>query len=325
ELGKGRSQKKAEASSTTKVYLDFLKRIHKACAKRGRRMQFWGDIILHQPELIKELPKDCIALNWGYGAEHPYNKECRAFATAGIEFYVCPGTSTWNSITGRTDNCLTNLENAAKNGLKYGATGYLNTDWGDGGHHHTLPMSYVGYTAGAGYSWNLKSNRKVDLADVISRHWFGDHSGMLGTFCLEVGRVANYMPKHTQPNGAVYNHLLFHELSVEGVEAQKFTVPQLRRALKRLDELEASLARSTPTCTDRPLILGELTHTVATARHALHRALFIKKAGSSKAELRAELHHLIRSHEDQWLARNRRGGLHESSTRLRGAGEGLGE
>jgi len=29
-------------------------------------MQFWGDIILHYPELIKELPSDVIALNWGY-------------------------------------------------------------------------------------------------------------------------------------------------------------------------------------------------------------------------------------------------------------------
>jgi hypothetical protein len=29
------------------------------------------------------------------------------------------------------------------------------------------------------------------------------------------------------------------------------------------------------------------------------------------------------SHEDQWLARNRRGGLHESSTRLRNTGQQL--
>ena len=67
-------------------------------------MQFWGDIILHKPELIPELPKDVIALNWGYDADHPFEKETRAFADAGVPFYVCPGTSSWLSISGRTDN-----------------------------------------------------------------------------------------------------------------------------------------------------------------------------------------------------------------------------
>ena len=52
----------AEKTSVTTVYLDFIKKIHKLCRKKGVRMQFWGDIILHQPELIKELPRDILAL-----------------------------------------------------------------------------------------------------------------------------------------------------------------------------------------------------------------------------------------------------------------------
>ena len=38
---------------------------------------------------------------------------------------------------------------AAEAGLKYGAIGYLNTDWGDHGHLQYLPMSFAGLAKGA--------------------------------------------------------------------------------------------------------------------------------------------------------------------------------
>src|ERR1700722_1905608 len=97
-------------------------------------MMFWGDIIIHQPDLIGELPNDVIALEWGYEADHPFDKEGKCFADAGVPYYVCPGTSGWCSIAGRTDNAMCNLKSAAENGLRHGAVGYLNTDWGDHGH-----------------------------------------------------------------------------------------------------------------------------------------------------------------------------------------------
>jgi hypothetical protein len=29
-------------------------------------MQFWGDIVLHREDLIHKIPKDAVALIWGY-------------------------------------------------------------------------------------------------------------------------------------------------------------------------------------------------------------------------------------------------------------------
>ena len=101
-LGKGR------------VYLDFLLKIYQAVKSRGRTMQFWSDIVLHYPELIGELPRDVIALDWGYDADHPFEKETITLADARVPFYVCPGTSSWLSITGRTDNAIANLKSAAR-------------------------------------------------------------------------------------------------------------------------------------------------------------------------------------------------------------------
>jgi hypothetical protein len=321
ELGKGRSKARAEKTSVTAVYLDFIKKIHKLCRKKGRRMQFWGDIILHQPELIKELPRDILALCWGYEAEHPYSKECRAFAKAGIEFHVCPGTSAWNSITGRTDNCLANLENAARNGAKYGATGFLNTDWGDGGHHQVLPVSYVGYAAGAAYSWHLKTNIKADLAGALSRHFFDDPTGTLGRFCLDLGRTPNRIPSMKRRNRSAIRELLFGRLKKDGLDKCGVTRAQYDRAEAWLDKLTAELACARPGCDDRELVMQELRHTLEASRHAIHRGRFVQFDQGSRETLRGELQNLVMVHEEQWLKRNRCGGLRESSTRLRKTAE----
>jgi len=81
---------------------------------------------------------------------------------AGIPFYVCPGTSSWNSIGGRTENMLANIINAAVNGYKQGAIGLLCTDWGDNGHYQpTYITSYLGFLAAAEFSWNSHSEKNI--------------------------------------------------------------------------------------------------------------------------------------------------------------------
>ena len=132
--GKGRSQSAIREKGAPRVYLDFLLRIHRLCAARGHRMMFWGDIILHNPELIPELPEDAVCLNWGYEADHPFAKQTAAFKASKRAFIVCPGTSAWGSLSGRVNNMLANIDNAVTNGLANGALGILVADWGDGGH-----------------------------------------------------------------------------------------------------------------------------------------------------------------------------------------------
>ena len=138
ELGEGWSKAKCQKEGATNVYIDFLAKIKQQVDKRDHKMMFWSDIVLKEPECLKRLSKDLIALNWGYEGNHPFARECKLMAAQKIPFYVCPGTSSWNSLTGRTTNMQTNLANAARQGKKYGAYGYLVTDWGDYGHHQYL-------------------------------------------------------------------------------------------------------------------------------------------------------------------------------------------
>jgi len=206
DLGRGQSKTICERKGKGRVYLGFLKRIHREVSKRGRRMMFWGDIILHHPELIKTLPRNVIALNWGYEANHPFEKEAATFAKSKVPFYVCPGSSTWMSLIGRHDNAFANLTLAAKAGLKHGAIGYLNTDWGDGGHPQPLAVSYAPFLIGAAVSWCGKSYRQKLLVPVLSRDIFNDPTQRLARAAIALGfahRKFGYREPNITPFGAV--------------------------------------------------------------------------------------------------------------------------
>jgi hexosaminidase len=187
DLGRGQSKKLCAAKGKGRVYLDFLKKIHREVFTRNKKMMFWGDIILKYPKLIRELPKNVIALNWGYEANHPFEKEAAQFAKAKIPFYICPGTSTWQTLIGKHDNALANLRAAAKAGKKFGAIGFLNTDWGDGGHPQPLAVSWPMLAAGASLAWNAKTLDAQNLPAVLSRDVFEDLSGKIAETGFQLG------------------------------------------------------------------------------------------------------------------------------------------
>ena len=312
ELGQGWSKKLAGKTSKTRVYLDFLLKIHKLTGKYDRKMMFWGDIILHEPELIKELPENIIALNWGYEDTHPFNEQCRQFASSGIPFYVCPGTSSWNTLTGRTANCIDNLANAAENGLKYGAEGFLNTDWGDGGHHQYLPISYLGILCGACFSWSYKANKDADFVKGLNALCFKDSTGILGSTVYELGKVLEHI-KARPHNSTVFNHLLFN---AQSELLKDIKVQALEECIADFDLLAAQIPLAAPGIPDGDLVKSELRNSIRMARHAAAKGVAFLRKKDEYLQLRSELETIKRIHEQLWLARNRPGGLKESSDRL---------
>jgi len=198
DLGKGRSKAQCDRQGQGRVYLEFLKKIHGEVSARGRTMMFWGDIILKYPKLIRELAQlptpahapgasGIVALNWGYEADHPFEKEAAQFARANIPFYVCPGTSTWQTLVGRHDNALANLRAAAAAGRKFGAAGFLNTDWGDGGHPQPLAASWPMLAAGAALAWNSTELKETVLVNVLNRDVYEDPTGKIAGAALALG------------------------------------------------------------------------------------------------------------------------------------------
>ncbi|MDX2112085.1 MAG: beta-N-acetylhexosaminidase [Verrucomicrobiota bacterium] len=317
ELGLGATRARCEAEGKHHVYLDFLKQIFGLAIKHGRKPQFWADILLEDPELISELPKNVTGMIWGYEASEPFGKHCARFVQTGASFYVCPGTSSWNTIGGRLDNALANLQCAANEGAKHGAAGYLITDWGDGGHHQQLPISQPGFVAGAALAWNPQNFTETLLQNALSHWLYKDKSGNIAKTLFALGRLPNLFA-HKPVNRACLNNMLFS--TTEGIDGalKHFELSELKTAIETLDAASATLANATPTCTDHALLREELSVTIGLLRHAASRAWHHKQGELARSTaLRKELIPLIGRYEACWVARNRTGGLHESSDRLR--------
>ncbi len=326
DLGSGRSKAACEARGEGRVYLDFLKQVHDLLKERGKVMEFWGDIIVKRPDLVPELPRDAIALEWGYEADHPFAEHLALFRNAGLEFHVCPGTSSWCSIAGRTDNALGNIALAAREGKAAGARGFLITDWGDHGHLQPLPVSYLGLLVGAGLSWNVADAADpfaLDVPGLLDRHAFFDAAGALGRVAFELGntyRVAGSL----RPNAsALFWALIKPErlFSPPGV-----TKASLGQALGHLEQAGAGLARARPMTRDGTLVTAELGGARDVLRFACHLGLARCAApdpealssvpAPARANLAAELAELCDRHRTLWLERNRPGGLDDSTARL---------
>ena len=320
DLGQGRSKDECEKRGAGRVYLDFLLKIYDEVKARGCSMQFWGDIIIQHPDLIPHLPKDATALEWGYQAEHPFDAHGAQFAKAGIPFYVCPGTSSWCSLAGRTDNALENLFNAAENGLKHGAAGYLNTDWGDWGHWQVLPVSYLGLAMGAAYSWALDANREVDVAGAVSWHAFRDPTGSMGRVAFDLGNI--YKSLDVQPHNSSALFWILQWPLEKAKSYQGLTPAALERTLAAIDHALSGLDKARMERPDAKLIVQEYQNTARLLRHACRRGLLVLEkapapAAALRRELGEELPHIIREYRRLWLARNRPGGLKDSVARMR--------
>lgn len=178
DLGKGRTRELAAQIGVGKMYVDWVRYCNSLAKSHGRRIQMWGDIILNHADLISQLPEDATLLEWGYEWGHNFDEHGQTFADrlrlgalgshgaqskmkdekskiASRSFYVCPGTSSWIALAGRSRNAFGNIFSAATAGLKHGATGLLNTDWGDNGHQQFLAISLLPFAYGAAASWNL--------------------------------------------------------------------------------------------------------------------------------------------------------------------------
>lgn len=178
--------------SDPQEYLAFLLKVCDCVRRRGKRPMFWGDIVLRHPELVPRLPKDVTVLAWGYEGNHPFAAECAAFARAGLDFYVCPGTSSWRSLGGRVENMRENLEAAERAGRVNGAKGYLVTDWGDEGHWQPLAASLPGIILGGAFAVSGAKAAKMDLErelDAVMDAPLGGILLRLGTLYLRGGAI----------------------------------------------------------------------------------------------------------------------------------------
>jgi hypothetical protein len=295
-------------------------------------MQFWSDIIVRdEPELVAELPHDVVALEWGYEADYPFDKHGALIAASGRSFYVCPGTSSWNTLAGRTDNAVKNIRNAAINGHKHGAIGLLTTDWGDNGHPQPLPVSYLGFLVSAAFAWNVQSAH--DLADdaipaLLDVHAFRDTAGVMGKLAYDLGNAYLQPEVHVGNSSILFWLLTFPQSIPERRQGKgELTQAALEQTGTYIDQVMATLEQAQMERADANLIhdefswLGDILRLsvkigMARAQNGLDEPVSSLSPASRRA-LAEEMRPLLDRFADLWVQRSRPGGLEDGLARFK--------
>ena len=187
DLGKGKSSELGEELGVGKLYTTFLNKVISSVKKHNKKVFFWGDVILNHPELMSDIPKDVICLNWNYWYKVK-DDDTKKISESGLEQYVCPGVGGWSHLMNLIENGFENISRMVSYGVEYGATGVLNTDWGDYGHINLLSNSIPGMAYGASLSWNPNVEKDFEKAyEAISLLEYGDESLKLISLLKELG------------------------------------------------------------------------------------------------------------------------------------------
>jgi hypothetical protein len=297
DLGSGRSAARAAEVGPGGLFLEHVSRVRDLARSLGKRTMIWSDFLHAHTDRIPALPRDLVLLEWGYEAKHDYDRVA-GLAQHGLEFWVCPGTSSWNSLFPRLENSVRNVAAWAEAGRAHGAQGLLVTDWGDFGHYNLQGCSWFGYALAAQHAWSGRVDpRRFDRA--FARVLFGDRSGAAARAYRELG--APHEVGFSVPNASPIQFLYFDDLDRAWFLQSARRAP-VRRTLARLARARARLSAAQGCFAGDTLTHQELLHAADASVLALRKTL----AGLDYLDWRADPRRL-RTPERRRLARTLRG------------------
>ena len=305
-------------------YLSYVSALRARPELDGRQALMWGDIVASHPDDLASIPDGVTVCEWGYEDGHPFAERAALLAAAGRPFWLCPGTSSWNTLVGRWSNMVGNIRGCVEVAVDAGAEGVLVTDWGDNGHLQYLPVSEPGFAWGAALSWCLEANASIDLEAVLSAHAFDDPTGGVAAALRLLGDAHRRVAPQVPNNSILAMHLyrprfrmgegVTEGLRDEDLAAVLASIAEARELLGSADVRRDDGARVVAELDTSARLLALLVQD-ARARLAAGGTLEAVDADTRTA-LAVELDGLVDEHRRHWLARNRPGGLDDSARRL---------
>ena len=346
ELGMGKNKQAAEKEGRLNLYFEYVEKLHAYCASRGKRMLMWGDEILHHPDCVSRFPKDAILLDWIYEGDAHFEDHARLMQKTGLNYCLCPGTSSWGSLTGRSDNMAKNIRDAASCAIRYGGLGIITTDWGDLGHWQYLSASYPGFAYTAACSWSGPESDSDLTAWFCNRFIYESPAENAFQTAWDLG---NYYPLEHAPlyNTTLAFAVMSSKYTYESIEefdakmerlltlsaniAKTNAIPPREPAIcidfaamkEYLDQVEKEVSEAALACADGELIRREMENGLRMVRHGIHlyytMTVLRDDPGAFSREMAVlfdDLDDILKVHYTLWSARNRSGGFQRSTAHM---------
>ncbi|MCL2660434.1 MAG: beta-N-acetylhexosaminidase [Acidobacteriaceae bacterium] len=234
ELGKGQTKPMVDAQGLGTVYLGVLERIVADLKPLNRRLLFWGDIAMKEPDLLKQVPDSfrqaTIAVAWEYNPQPKgFERFIQPFTDAGFETWVAPGINNWSRVYPNWNNAFANIQQFTKTGQQMGATGQLNTVWNDDG-ETLFNNNWYGVLFGAEAAWHKGEASIPGFQSSFGATFHGDATGKIDQAQKEL-MAAHQLLKDSDFKGEASNALFWQDpWSADG---QRYAA-QIRPVLQQL-------------------------------------------------------------------------------------------
>lgn len=314
DLGRGRSKKLADEIGSHQMYVDWLAKVCRHVQELGKRPMFWGDVILADPETIKELPAEIICMNWDYDTA-PRENHAKSLAATGVAQYLCPGAQGWKQTINQFETAYLNIRKMATLAHKYNGAGLLVTEWGDFGHLQDPESSLPGIIYSAAMGWNTQFPTEEALNEAISVLEYGDPSGkimsVLRTLSQQV--VMNW--------GHVVEFVEIQQGHIEGRTMERFRADfqsWINDRLEKAEEMQQTIdvcldqiAALTPTMTGRKRMYSYVL--MAEGQKLLNRfAMNLYGENTKDPQLAADLEAWWNSYKNLWRKSSRESELYRN-------------
>lgn len=270
DLGRGQSALRAPKKSPGELFAGHVEALSGLARRHGKQLMIWADFAYKHADQIPRLAPDTLLIDWWYEADFDADR-IATLRRHGFEFWVSPGTSAWNCLFPRVANSEANIARWADAGKRHGATGLLNTDWGDFGHYNTLGASLYAYAQGAQNAWSGAAEA-ANFDRALGRDLFGDDSPAYARIYRRLGAIHD-------AGFRIFNGSALQYLYFDGVDRSFFHQHADRAALRRSARRIAPVLRDVERMAERPAPgdLGGLARfELAWAAHAT--ALAIEKS-----------------------------------------------
>ena len=311
DLGAGKNKARCEREGKAELYLGHLRRVQEVCAARDRRVQFWSDVLRNYPDRPGAFLPGATLLHWGYDDRADYAGTAGLVARR-MPVVVCPGVSGWKRTLNAVNLAERNISTFARAGMRDGAVGLLNTDWGDHGHFNLLAGSWHGMALGACCAWRADHPTGTEFDQAFAWQEWKRTPG-IATVAL---RTAAALSDSCETWRLLWMPCAMNAQEIGGMD------PETLREASR--QAEAARGVFTDMAADASTAeVGQDARELACAAEftglAAEKMLALRSRGSADdgatavhlAEWTQRLGDAVRRYEPLWLARNKPAGLED--------------
>ncbi len=281
-LGEGNSKVMMDTMGIEGIYVYHINKLDKILKKYDKKIVMWGDIIGSYPDAVKELPKDMTVVVWGYHDSESFDYAITPISNSGLNFWVAPGVNCWSNVFPNFEVAKINIYNMIRDGIKYKATGVLNTTWDDDGLNF-FNNNWHGLIWGAENSWKTPSfsstieQSKLELQEryhtfnaAYDPLFFGLKDATLTSDMISFSNLHQSGVRDLLQNTRFFEPIfpIHLEYISEGKRMENIN------ALKHLDSLRQRIEIASKKVTDNSLTLDYLKFAMSQVQFTLNKNIF---------------------------------------------------